>query len=85
MTTDAGRSTTSPAAICAATSGASCSMFMVFSVEVESVVVTMQDLTPLEELERLRAEFLGVVSHELRTPLVSIKQISADSYGPSVG
>ena len=56
-----------------------------FSVEVESVVVTMQDLTPLEELERLRAEFLGVVSHELRTPLVSIKQISADSYGPSVG
>ena len=48
----------------------------------------MQDLTPLEELEeleRLRAEFLGMVSHELRTPLVSIKQIFADSYGPSVG
>ena len=41
--------------------------------EVESVVVTMQDLTPLEELERLRAEFLGMVSHELRTPLTSIK------------
>ena len=85
LTTDAGRSMTSPAAICAATWGVSCSMFMLFSVEVESVVVTMQDLTPLEELERLRAEFLGVVSHELRTPLVSIKQISADSYGPSVG
>ena len=26
---------------------------------VESVVVTMQDLAPLEELERLRAEFPG--------------------------
>ena len=41
--------------------------------EVESVVVTLQDLTPLEELERLRAEFLGMVSHELRTPLTSVK------------
>ena len=41
--------------------------------EVQSVVVTLQDLTPLEELERLRAEFLGMVSHELRMPLTSIK------------
>ena len=41
--------------------------------EIVSVVVTLQDLTPLEELERQRAEFLGVVSHELRTPLASIK------------
>ncbi|MCY4488391.1 MAG: response regulator [Deltaproteobacteria bacterium] len=41
--------------------------------EVESVVVTMQDLAPLEEMERLRAEFLGMVSHELRSPLTSIK------------
>ena len=41
--------------------------------EVESFVVTLQDMTPLEELERLRAEFLGMVSHELRTPLTSIK------------
>ena len=39
----------------------------------ESVVVTMQDMTPLEEMERLRAEFLGVVSHELRMPLTSIR------------
>ena len=43
------------------------------SEEVESVVVTMQDLTPLEDLERIRAEFLGMVSHELRAPLTSIK------------
>ena len=39
---------------------------------VESVVVTVQDLAPLEELERLRAEFLGMVSHELRAPLTSV-------------
>ena len=41
--------------------------------EVESVVVTLQDMTPQEELARLRAEFLGMVSHELRVPLTSIK------------
>ena len=44
---------------------------------VVSVVVTMQDLAPLQELERLRAEFLGMVSHELRTPLTSIKGSAA--------
>ena len=37
------------------------------------MIVTLQDMTPLEELERLRAEFLGMVSHELRAPLASIK------------
>ncbi len=40
---------------------------------IESVVVTLQDLTSLEAVERLRAEFLGMVSHELRMPLTSIK------------
>ena len=45
--------------------------------EVVSVVVTVQDMTPLEEMERLRAEFLGMVSHELRTPLTSIKGSAA--------
>ena len=40
--------------------------------EVETYVVTFQDMTALEELERLRAEFLGMVSHELRVPLTSI-------------
>ncbi len=45
--------------------------------EVASVVVTMQDLAPLEELDRLRAEFLGLVSHELRTPLAAIKGSTA--------
>ena len=45
--------------------------------KVTSVVVTLQDLTPLKELERLRADFLGIVSHELRTPLTSIKGSAA--------
>ena len=43
-----------------------------------SFVVTMQDMTPIEDLERQRAEFLGMVSHELRMPLMSIKG-SADT------
>ena len=43
----------------------------------ESVVVTMQDLAPLEELDRMRAQFLGMVSHELRTPLAAIKGSTA--------
>ena len=34
-------------------------------------------MTPLEELERLRAEFLGMVSHELRAPLTSVKGCAA--------
>ena len=44
---------------------------------VESVVVVMQDLAGVEELERLRAEFLAMVSHELRAPLTSIKGSAA--------
>ena len=38
-----------------------------------SFVVTLQDLTPLEDQERLRAEFLAMVSHELRAPLAAVK------------
>ena len=41
--------------------------------QISSVVVAFQDMEPLEELERLRSEFLGLVSHELRTPLSTIK------------
>ena len=49
--------------------------------EVESVVVTLQDMTAVEELERLRAEFLAMVSHELRAPLTSIKGSAATVLG----
>ena len=41
------------------------------------MVVTLQDLAPLREIERMRAEFLGMVSHELRAPLTSIKGSAA--------
>ncbi|MCY4122847.1 MAG: GAF domain-containing protein, partial [Acidobacteria bacterium] len=46
--------------------------------DVGSVVVTLQDLAPLDEIERMRTEFLGLVSHELRAPLLAIKG-SADA------
>ena len=49
--------------------------------ELASVVVTMQDLAPLDELERARADFLSLVSHELRTPLTSIKGSTAAVLG----
>ena len=55
--------------------------------EVESYVVTLQDLTELEELSRLRAEFLAMASHELRAPLTSIKGsvVTLRDLGPSLG
>ena len=49
--------------------------------QVESVVVTLQDMTPVQELERLRADFLAMVSHELRAPLTSIKGAAATVLG----
>ncbi len=51
--------------------------------EPESMVVTMQDLAHLDEIERLRTEFLSMVSHELRTPLTSIKGSAATVLGAS--
>ena len=51
--------------------------------EIDSMVATMQDLAPLEELERSRAEFLSLVSHELRAPLTSIKGSTATVLGAS--
>lgn len=44
---------------------------------VESMVVILQDLAPLEELSQMRAQILGKVSDELRTPLIAIKGSSA--------
>ena len=51
--------------------------------EVDSFVVTLQDMEPLREQERLRAEFLAMVSHELRMPLTSIKGSAATVLGGS--
>ncbi len=41
--------------------------------DIVSVVATIQDITPLEEMKRRRARFLNDVSHDLRTPLTAIK------------
>ena len=41
--------------------------------EMVSVVTIMQDMTPLEDQELKRAEFLGKVSEEMRTPVATIK------------
>ena len=48
---------------------------------IEAAVGTIQDITSLEELERMRNEFLGMVSHELRTPLTAIKGSAATVLG----
>ena len=50
---------------------------------VESVVVSVQNLAQIEELERSRAEFLNLVSHELRAPLSAIKGSAATVLGAS--
>ena len=44
--------------------------------EVESVIVTLQDLASFEAQERRRAEFLAMVSHELRPPPTLIKGLT---------
>ena len=48
-----------------------------------SAVAVIQDMTPLEEIERLRNEFLAMVSHELRTPLTTIKGCTGIVLGSS--
>ncbi|MCY4520917.1 MAG: winged helix-turn-helix domain-containing protein [Caldilineaceae bacterium] len=44
---------------------------------VATMVVTMQDMTPLEDLARQRAEFVALVGRELRAPVTSIKGAAA--------
>ncbi|MFQ6026714.1 MAG: ATP-binding protein [Dehalococcoidia bacterium] len=55
----------------------------VYSAEgkITAAIAVIQDITPLEEMEQLRSEFLGIVSHELRTPLTSIKGSAATVLG----
>ena len=51
--------------------------------EVVSVITTLQDMTPLERLERLRSQFIGMVGQELRTPLAAIKGSAATALSAS--
>lgn len=41
--------------------------------DIKGVIITIQDITELRKLERIRTEFVANVSHELKTPLTSIK------------
>lgn len=38
-----------------------------------SVVVTLQDISPFRELDRLREEFAALVAHDLRNPITSLQ------------
>ena len=51
--------------------------------KIVSAIAVIQDMTPLEEIERLRNEFLAMVSHELRTPLTTIKGCTSIVLGSS--
>lgn len=52
--------------------------------EMAGAIAAMQDMTPLEDVERLRNEFLGMVSHELRAPLAVIKGSASLALGSRV-
>ena len=51
--------------------------------EITSAIAVIQDISPLEEMEKLRSEFLGLVSYELKTPLTAIKGSAATALGSS--
>ncbi|MFQ6030484.1 MAG: ATP-binding protein, partial [Dehalococcoidia bacterium] len=46
-----------------------------------TAITVFQDIAPLEQVEKLRTEFLGMVSHELRAPLTAIKGSAATVLG----
>ncbi len=41
--------------------------------DIKGIIITIQDITELRRLEKVRTEFVANVSHELKTPLTSIK------------
>ena len=50
---------------------------------ITGAIAIIQDISPLEDIERLRSEFIGIVSHELKTPLTAIKGSAATVLGSS--
>ncbi|MDP2344011.1 MAG: ATP-binding protein [Deltaproteobacteria bacterium] len=56
--------------------------------EILGAIVTMEDVTPLKELEKLREEFAAVVAHDLRGPiqaiLLQVQALARDARGDEV-
>jgi two-component system phosphate regulon sensor histidine kinase PhoR len=48
-----------------------------------STIITMNDITELKSVERMRADFVANASHEIRTPLASIKGFIETLLGPA--
>jgi len=47
------------------------------------VVITVHDLTPIRQVEEMRADFVANVSHELRTPLAALTGFIETLQGPA--
>ncbi|HEY1544255.1 MAG TPA: ATP-binding protein [Xanthobacteraceae bacterium] len=49
----------------------------------ELVFVTLHDLTPIKQVEEMRADFVANASHELRTPLAALSGFIETLQGPA--
>jgi len=49
----------------------------------EFVLITFRDLTPLRQVEEMRADFVANASHELRTPLAALSGFIDTLQGPA--
>jgi two-component system phosphate regulon sensor histidine kinase PhoR len=47
------------------------------------LVITIHDLTPIRQVEKMRADFVANVSHELRTPLAALTGFIDTLLGPA--
>ncbi len=47
------------------------------------IVITLHDLTPIRQVEEMRADFVANASHELRTPLAAVSGFIETLQGPA--